>query len=101
MVTINIGSASAELGSLNESWVNEQVDRRRADGTSVCVQVRIKEQDIDMVLTTPQCGSGGGGRQPTPREQRIFELWEKLGLRRAEFAGGQVVAFLKQVTRLL
>lgn len=49
-----------------------------------------------------QCsGGGGGGRPPNPRERRVFDLWDELGLSSQSFAGGQGVAFLHQVQRLL
>jgi hypothetical protein len=80
----------------------QQIDRRRADGGTVCVEVRINEGDVNMVLATSQCrGTGGSSRVPNAAEERIFALWEKVGLKREAFSGGQLVAFLKQLTNLL
>ena len=99
--TIRIESAEVSLEQADESWINQQINRRRADGVTVCVQVRIKDRDVDVVLRTPACGGGTGGtRQPNAREQRVFDLWNNRGLNQTTFTGGNVVAFLHQVQRL-
>lgn len=101
--TITIGSAQLPLEQVDESWINQQINRRRADGAIVCVQVNIGEDDVRVLLRTPSCGSSGGGgwRPPNAREQRILELWNERGLNSPDFTGGNVVAFLHQVRRLL
>lgn len=101
MITVAVNGA--EVPPQNESEITQAVNRRRDDGMPTCVQVRVKEGDVDVVLRTPQCGSngGGGGRSPTAKEQRIFDLWERLGLQRDGFAGGHVIAFLKQLRSLI
>jgi hypothetical protein len=100
MVTLKVNGS--EVSPDDESAIAQQVNRRRDDGVPVCVQVRVEEGDLNMILSSPQCiGSGSGGRQPTIGEKRVFDLWDKLGLSSPGFAGGQVVAFIKQVRRLL
>jgi hypothetical protein len=100
MLTVTVNGA--EVSPEDEGTINQQVNRRRDDGAPICVQVRIQAGDLNMTLATPQCASGfGGGRPPNPTERRVFELWEKLGLTSEGFAGGQVVAFLKQLRKLL
>lgn len=96
-VTVN----GSEVSPDDEGAITQQVNRRD-DGVVICVQVRIEEGGLNMVLSTPQCsGSLGGGRPPNQMESRIFELWGKLGLATQNFAGRQVVAFLKQLRKLL
>jgi hypothetical protein len=100
--TIRIGSAEVALNQADEAWIHQQINRRRTDGVAVCVQVRIKDRDVDVVLQTPTCAGGAGGaRQPNPREQRVLGLWNERGLNQSTFTGGNVVAFLHQVRRLL
>lgn len=102
MIRIRIGDEERELVSADEHWINQQINRRRADGRTVCVRVTVQEGDLNMALSTPTCGpSGGGRRPPRPREKRVFDLWNQRGLNDADFAGGNLVAFLKQLTRLL
>lgn len=91
-----------ELACADESWINQQINRRRADGQVVCVRVNIQKDDLNMGLSTPTCGSMcGGGRPPNNREKRVFDLWDQRGLNDVEFTGGSLVAFLKQLSRLL
>lgn len=102
MIKIRIGEAEMELGSADESWMNQQINQRRADGLTVCVRVIVKEGDLDMILSTPACGvSGGSVRPPRPHEKIVFDLWNQRGLNDANFTGGNLVAFLKQLKHIL
>jgi len=97
MVRVTIGDVSRQDGNIEESWINQQINRRLQDGMPVCVKVQIYKQDIDMGLSTPSCTvSGGGNRLPNPLEQKITELWKKHKLNTTEFRGGNLIAFLKQ-----
>jgi hypothetical protein len=98
MIRVQIGDEERDLASADEQWINQQINRRRADGETVCVRVTINQGGLNMVLATPTCGPGsGGGRRPNHDEQRVFDLWDKRGLAKGEFTGGNVVAFLKQL----
>lgn len=102
MITIRIGAAERPISDASESWINEQINRRRADNAPVCVQVIIREGGLDMILSTPGCPSTGGGyRAPNDRESRVFELWRKLHLDSDKFNGGSLNAFIKQVVHSL
>lgn len=101
MASIRIGPVEKKLAEASKSWINQEINGRRAAGEEVCVQVTIHEPDVRMGLATPSCGGGPGGRRPNPREQNIFDLWEKCGLNRSNFASGNVIAFLEQLERLL
>jgi len=102
MIKIQIGGEERELDKADEHWINQQINRRREDGRTVCVRVTILEGDLDMVLSTPTCGaSGGGSRPPRPGEKEVLDLWNKRGLNKADFAGGNLVAFLKQLKSVL
>ena len=101
MFTVHIGSAEAPIAEASEGWINQQINRRRADHAPVCVQVAIATTELRMRLSTPQCAGGPNGRGPTPQELRVFRLWEECGLNRADFTGGNVVAFLHRVEKYL
>jgi hypothetical protein len=102
MIKIRIGEVEKELSGADASWINQQINQRRADGLTVCVRVIIKEGDLDMILSTPTCGaSGGGGRPPRPCEKTVFDLWNQRGLNDADFTGGNLVAFLQQLKNIL
>jgi hypothetical protein len=101
-VTVRIGEETRSLAEATESWINQQINRRRSDGQSVCVEVSISTSGLNLRLATPGCGSGGGGgRPPSANERAVLELWGKRGLDSSGFAGGNLVAFLKQLQRLL
>lgn len=101
MITIRIGNETKNYSDATESWIAQQVNRRRQDGQNICVDILINTSGLNIRLTTPGCGGGGGGRQPTDREQRLFDLWGKHGLNGANFTGGNLVAFLKQLKQVL
>jgi hypothetical protein len=102
MIRIRIGDMERELANADEHWITEQINRRRADGQTVCVRVTVHEGDLNMELSTPTCEArGGSNRPPRPREKEVFDLWDKRGLNDADFTGGNLVAFLKQLKSLL
>jgi len=102
MIRIRIGEAERELGTIDESWINQQINRRRADGLSVCVRVFIKEGDLDMVLSTPTCEPIGGGNRPSrPDELSVVNLWKQEKLNEPDFTGGNLIAFLKQLRQIV
>jgi len=103
MITLKIGNDVREIRrktDVDESWINRQINARRADGLSVCVQVTIHDADCDVILSTPGCGGGmGGSRQPNPSERAIIDLWAKRGLNNPNFTGGNLIAFLHQLLK--
>ncbi len=96
-IRVRIGTSERNLYSADESWINQQINCRRQDMQRVCVRVFIKDNFLNMELSTPGCDGGGGGRPPNSQEERIFDLWNRLGLNRPEFSGGNLIAFLKQI----
>lgn len=101
MIRIRIGDSERELDAADPHWINQQINRRRQAGETVCVVVKVNQGGLNITLTTPTCGGGTGGRNPTPDEQRIFDLWRERGLRENDFTGGNLVAFIKQLKSLL
>ncbi|MBU0910490.1 MAG: hypothetical protein KKA54_15700 [Proteobacteria bacterium] len=98
MIRVRIGDSERELPSLSESWIYQQINRRKADGLSICVRVFINDDRLNMSLSSAGCPQDTtGGRPPTRYEKEIFDLWEKRGLNMENFHGGNLVAFLKQL----
>lgn len=100
MIRVFIGNSEREINDATPQWINEQINRRRADGVQFCVRVLIDTNPINLALTTPGCssGGGGGGRQPNSQENELLALWEKFHLKTSDFTGGNLVAFLKQIS---
>jgi hypothetical protein len=103
MITVRIGTDEKDMSnSIDEQWINQEINRRRRDGETVCVRVTIHDADVQMMLSTPSCGGGGGaGRPPNVAEKEIFDLWAHRDLNQPGFTGGNVVAFLKQLRSLV
>ena len=101
-ITIRIGNETKNFADATENWVTEQINRRRADLQSICVEVVIHTSGLNLRLTTPGCGGSGGGcgRPPSTNEKAIFGLWDERGLNSRDFTGGALVAFLKQLRKL-
>lgn len=101
MITVFIGGTSRELGSITDSWIKEQITRRRDDSVPVCVRVEIRCRLASVTLATPGCSSGGGGfREPTDIERRIFALWDSWKLNSSDFSPGNLIAFLKRAEEM-
>lgn len=103
MITIRIDNREVELSEVDQRWINQQINRRREDGLTPCVIIKIKEHGIDMILSTPSCEKylGVSNRQPNKKERKIFDLWKKLNLNNENFSSGNVVAFIKQLDNMV
>ncbi len=101
MVTVRVGTEERDVKDVDQQWLCKQINGRRHEHQSDCVIVRIKADNIDMVLSTPGCAAGGGGgRAPNHREAEIFDLWAKAHLNDAWFSCGNVHEFLVHLRRL-
>jgi len=100
MIQVQIGDEKKNLEDVQPRWIHEQLARRRRDNPSVCVRVWIQTPQVNFVLSTPDCPPlGWGGVSLNPREQEIFDLWKKRGLKEPDFEGNDLWAFLKQVSK--
>ena len=99
MITVSIGGEERDLADVSERWVNSAINPVKSHGLPVCVRVLVSEPGLDLRLSTPSCGSGGGVRLPNEAEAGVIDLWRRLGLNSPGFDGGNVVAFLKQLQR--
>jgi hypothetical protein len=104
-IKIEIGDSKREFENtydIDESWINQQIIRRKKDRISICVKVYIKNETVDVLLKTPACRSGGGsGREPKPQERKIIDLWNERGLNKENFAGGNLISFFKQLRKII
>lgn len=99
VITVRIGDSEREFHNASESWIMEQINKRRKNGQSVCVRVIVDQRpDLNLILSTPNCpATGGSSRPPNSKESMIFDLWDKNGLNKPEYSGGRLIAFLKQL----
>lgn len=99
MIEVQIGNDKRNLKDASPSWINEQLERRRREGGAVCVQVFVNRPQMYIRLSTPCCPPTIGGRSATPQEQELFDLWEQRGLNNSNIVGGNLMAFLRQVSK--
>jgi hypothetical protein len=101
MIKVQIGSDERVDDAITQDWINQQLRRRHDAGEPVCVRVSIHTSSLNIGLATMGCAGGGGGRPPYPQERPVIDLWRKRGLSEADFQGGNLVAFLKQVRQMI
>jgi hypothetical protein len=105
MIQIEVAGNKKEFSSINdidEPWINQQINRRQNDNLLVCVRIYIKQDSVDIGLSTPTCqGRGGSKTQFSSKDTAVYELWQKLGLNKDGFSSGNVIAFLKQLRKIL
>lgn len=102
MIKIQIGILERTLEEVTPEWINQQINLRRKDGVFVSVKVIIKTGSINMMLSTPdEESTAQAGRVPNEQERVIFDLWNKHQLNDIHFSGGNLVAFLKQLVRVV
>ncbi|MGI8854771.1 MAG: hypothetical protein ACR2JW_03385 [Thermomicrobiales bacterium] len=101
MISVKIGTVERRLDAVDASWVNQQINRQRAEGGAVCVRVRIEAARILMSLATVGCASGGVGRPPREAERHVLDLWRRHRLDADGFTGGNLVSFLHDLERTL
>ena len=100
MITVRIDNREENLTEISEVWINQQINRRKAEGLSVCIMVKIKEGSLNMVLATPNCPSTtDSSRHPNTEEQRVFDLWKKHKLNTGDFRADNLITFLKEIQR--
>jgi hypothetical protein len=97
-IRVKIGSIEKDISEVDPNWINEQINRRRAEGITVCVQVSIISDSVNLHLATSECPPFSGvSRVLSTEENGILSLWNKLHLHDKDFSGGNLVAFLKQI----
>lgn len=101
MITIKIANEEREAEPLDEQWINQQIEGRKAAGEVVCVRVTIRTYDVEISLSTPTCPRGGGVSRLNDQESKLVDLWNDRGLKDSNFTGGNLIAFLKQLKQIL
>lgn len=102
-VKIRIGNQELDLAQADKHWIISQIRDQQSDNGSVCVQIIIEKGDVNLRLCSGGCPvvKGIGGRPPNQYELRIFDLWDKHGGKHGHLGGGEIVAFLDQLQRIL
>ena len=65
-ITIRIGSETRNFDDATESWITEQINRRKKDLQSICVEVTIHTSGLNIRFATPGCHASGGAVDAHP-----------------------------------
>jgi hypothetical protein len=98
VITISINGQ--ERDGIDEAWIAQRISGFRRDDQSVCVRVKLKTSDVDIMVTAGVCeGTSGAPRPPRPSESALLKRWTDCGLSRADFELGHLIRCLKQLDR--
>lgn len=97
-VIVKIGPYEHDLDEVDKHQLIKEIVGLRKEGP-VCVRATIRDDDVNVLLSTGACSRAGGGRPANRKERRIIELWDKRGLNDHEIAPGQLNAFLSEILR--
>jgi hypothetical protein len=92
-----------KLSNTNKHWITKQINKRKAEGHSVCARVIItKENHSNIALSTAACPITITGDELLNKyENELFSLWKEQGLAKEEFTCDDLIAFLKQLLKHL
>ncbi|RWX44693.1 hypothetical protein H206_03493 [Candidatus Electrothrix aarhusensis] len=92
-----------KLSHANKHWITKQINKRKAEGCSVCARVIItKENHMNIALSTAACPITVTGDELLNKcESELFSLWKKTGLAKENFTSDDLIAFLKQLLEQL
>ncbi|MDR5859934.1 hypothetical protein FZZ93_08920 [Halomonas eurihalina] len=101
MIKVKVNDMEREWSEINPNWIHDQIKGRQQAGQSVCVIVKIRSGDVNVLLSAGDCPSStGGGGSPNVHEQEVFDFWERVGMKKDPINSGNLVAFLKQAERI-
>lgn len=64
-VMVRIGNESRPLTDARPDWITEQLGRRQAEGSTVCVRGTVEGPEGRLTLSTPGCAPTNVGREGT------------------------------------
>ena len=101
-VQITIGDETLTYAQASKDWINKSFAHAKQEGYVPCVRVQILEPGIAMGLITPNCASvGGGGGTLSAAQKEIHEAWIRHHLSSTHYTGGNLIAFLNELERLV
>ena len=98
MILIQIGTSKNNYVDINNGWIVQQINNRLKDDIKVCVILKIKFEEIDIILSAGNCPeSTSGGRKARPREKILFDLWNEIVLDGGDFKHQKLIQFLNKI----
>ena len=101
MIEVTIAGTTVSVDRASEGWISRMIADARRSGTEPCVLVSVRATGVELGLSTPACGGGGGGRQANAKETEIIEAWRSRGLATGQLSPGELTSFLSQLRRMV
>lgn len=95
MIEVTIGGERRVSESFDLQWLHSAIDARRRNGADSSVLVKIKSDEVDLVLRAPAGSGGGSARDLSKAEDFIIERWLSLGLSKPDFDVDALHSFLR------
>lgn len=101
-IRVFIDEMERDVSQADTHWIVSQIKQRKRDNGRACVQILIRQSDLNLRLTSADCPQEKAvPRKAKPQEQEVFDLWNKFVSKDQGIEGGHVVAFLNQLRRLV
>jgi hypothetical protein len=103
MKTIAIGNSGPhDVDRVESTWIRERVRELRSRGMPVCVKVIIAVPPINIIVMTPGCSDSepDNPRPLRPEEKRLFNQWERHGLKKELFDVDQLEMFIREIRHI-
>lgn len=97
MIEVTIGGERRVGEAFDLQWLHSAIDARRRNGADSSVLVKIRSDDVDLVLRAPAMAGRGSARDLSKAEDFIVDLWSSLGLSNPDFEVEAMHSFLRKV----
>jgi hypothetical protein len=103
MKTITIGnSRPLDVDRVEAALIRDRVRELRGRNIPVCVKILLDVPPVNIILTTVGCTDSepDNPRPLRPEEKRLFDLWEKRGMKKEDFEVDQLEMFIREIRPL-
>jgi len=100
MISLRINNNSQSDAKIEEQWIREQIQNRRSNEKSICVEFEVHCGDVNMIFPFGNCssGSGGGSKQKlSKRALKLIDGWEKAKDKKLD--PGLIISFWKHLLK--
>ena len=100
-VSITIGDETRSYASATKDWINKTFAFAKRQGLLPSVTIQLSQPGLVLGLATPGAGRRGDGGALTPAQNRIVEVWIRHHMTSNHYTGGNLIAFLSELERLI
>lgn len=97
MIEVTVGGERRVGETFDLQWLHSAIDARRRNGADSSVLVKIKSDDVDLVLRAPAGSGRSSNRKLSKAEDFIVDRWVSLGLSEPDFNVDAMHSFLRSM----